>query len=202
MTNKQFLQSIYDTVKSLGIVQSQYEFGYLCGRDQSWFSCAKSVDRQMSIGAMVALAVSLQNLPPERVSRGARPHVKKLVAEIWKMIEAQGSRQAAWGDPAWEVWGKGFLMVACVNRWWIKGVALDAENSSNRLGFSNRCRDDHGLCESSGFSDFLRSICTRLLEHDCAKVWRCCRQQSHVSLSQIVITKPSTPIPNATSTKR
>ena len=95
MTNKQFLQSIYDTVKSLGIVTSQYEFGYLCGRDQSWFSCAKSVDRQMSVGAMVSLAVSLQNLPPERVSRSARPNVKKLVAEIWKMIEAQGSRQAA-----------------------------------------------------------------------------------------------------------
>lgn len=91
MTNKQFLQSIYDTVKALGVVGSQYEFGHLCGREQSWFSCAKSVDRQMTVGAMVSLAVSLQNLPPERVSRSARPHVKKLTAEIWKMVEAQGS---------------------------------------------------------------------------------------------------------------
>ena len=95
MTNKQFLQSIYDTVKALGIVKSQYEFGNLCGREQSWFSCAKSVDRKMTVGAMVTLAVSLQSLPPERVSGSARPHVKKLIAEIWKMIEAQGIRRAA-----------------------------------------------------------------------------------------------------------
>lgn len=95
MTNKQFLQSIYDTVKSLGIVKSQYEFGYLCGRDQSWFSCAKSVDRQMSVGAMVSLAVNLQNLPPEQISRKARPHVKKLVTSIWKLVEAQGTQRAA-----------------------------------------------------------------------------------------------------------
>ena len=86
---------MYDTVKSLGIVSSQYEFGHLCGREQSWLSCAKSVDRKMTVGAMVSLAVSLQNLPPERVSRSARPHVKKLIAEIWKLVEAQGSRQAA-----------------------------------------------------------------------------------------------------------
>ena len=86
---------MYDTVKSLGIVTSQYEFGHLCGREQSWFSCAKSVDRKMTVGAMVSLAVSLQNLPPEQVSRSARPHVKKLIAEIWKLVKAQGSRQAA-----------------------------------------------------------------------------------------------------------
>ena len=95
MTNRQFLQSIYDTVKALGIVKSQYEFGYLCGKEQSWFSCAKSVDRRMSIAAMVSLAVSLQNLPPERISKSARPHVKRLIAEIWRMIEAQGAKKAA-----------------------------------------------------------------------------------------------------------
>lgn len=31
----------------------------------------------------------------EQVSRSARPHVKKLIAEIWKLVKAQGSRQAA-----------------------------------------------------------------------------------------------------------
>ena len=95
MTNKQFLQSMYDTVKALGIISSQYEFGHLCGREQSWFSSAKSVDRQMTVGAMVSLAVSLQNLPPARVSRSVRPHMKKLIAEIWKMVEAHGSQHAA-----------------------------------------------------------------------------------------------------------
>jgi hypothetical protein len=95
MTNKQFLQSIYETVRSLGIVDSQYEFAFLCGRKYSWFSCAKSTDRQMSIGALVALAVSLERLPPDSVPRKARPIVKELIRSIWTMVEAHGAQHAA-----------------------------------------------------------------------------------------------------------
>jgi hypothetical protein len=43
---------------------------------------------------MVSLAVSLQNLPPERISRTARPHVKRLVASIWQLVEAKGHGKA------------------------------------------------------------------------------------------------------------
>jgi len=95
MSNKEFLQSIYDTVRSMGLVESQYEFGELCGRKQSWFSCAKSSDRQMSVGALVSLAVRLDQLPIERVPRKLRPMRKELVNSIWNKIEAQGSRRSA-----------------------------------------------------------------------------------------------------------
>jgi hypothetical protein len=94
MTNKQFLQSIYEIIHSLGIVQNQYEFGYLCGRKESWLSCAKSVDRAMSVGAMVSLAVNLDQLPPDRIPRGARPHIKQLVKSLWSLIEANGLQRA------------------------------------------------------------------------------------------------------------
>ena len=94
MTNKQFLQSIYDTIHSLGIVRSQYEFGYLCGRKESWLSCSKSVDRPISIGALVSLAVNLDQLPPDRIPRGAKPHIKKLIQYLWSLVEATGSRGA------------------------------------------------------------------------------------------------------------
>ena len=89
MTNKQFLQSIYDTVHSLGLVHNQYEFGELCGRKQSWLSCAKSNNREMSIGAMVSLAVNLQNLAPDRLPSKSRTHVRALVKSIWSFIEAR-----------------------------------------------------------------------------------------------------------------
>ena len=95
MSNKEFLQSIYDTVRSMGLVQSQYEFGERCGRKQSWFSCAKSSDRQMSVGALVSLAVSLEQLPTERVPRKLRPMRKQLVTSIWSMIQAHGSQRTA-----------------------------------------------------------------------------------------------------------
>lgn len=95
MSNKEFLQSIYETVRTIGLVQSQYEFGELCGRKQSWFSCAKSSDRQMSMGALVSLAVRLDQVPIERVPRKLRPMRRELVNSIWNKIEAQGSRRSA-----------------------------------------------------------------------------------------------------------
>jgi hypothetical protein len=95
MSNKEFLQSIYDTVRSMGLVQSQYEFGKLCGRKQSWLSCAKSMDRQMSVGALVSLAVNLEQMPIETLPRKLRPMRKQLVSAIWSMIETQGSQRAA-----------------------------------------------------------------------------------------------------------
>jgi hypothetical protein len=95
MSNKEHLQSIYETVRTMGLVQSQYEFGKLCGRKESWFSCAKSTDRQMSMGALVSLAVSLDQIPTERVPRKLRPMRKELVNSIWNMVEAQGSQRSA-----------------------------------------------------------------------------------------------------------
>ena len=94
MTNKLFLQSIYDTIRSMGIVQSQYEFGRLCGRKASWLSCAKSVDRPMSTAALVALAVNLERLPPERIPRNARPLLKQLIISLWVLVQENGGRGA------------------------------------------------------------------------------------------------------------
>lgn len=92
MTNKQFLQSIYDTIHCLGIVQSQYEFSHLCGRDDSWFSSAKSVNRPISMDALASLAVSLERLPPNRMPRGrARQQLKELTRSIWLLIEAKAA---------------------------------------------------------------------------------------------------------------
>ena len=77
------------------LVQSQYEFGKLCGRKQSWLSCVKSMDRQMSVGALVSLAVNLEQMPIETLPRKLRPMRKQLVSAIWSMIEMQGSQRAA-----------------------------------------------------------------------------------------------------------
>jgi hypothetical protein len=95
MTNKQFLQSIYDTIYLLGIVQSQYEFGHLCGREDSWFSSAKSVNRPISTDALVSLAVSLEHLPQDRMPRGrGRKQVKELTRAIWLLVEAKAAGKA------------------------------------------------------------------------------------------------------------
>ena len=93
MQNKDFLQTLYDGTRHLGLVKSQYEFGYLCGRKESWLSCAKSVDRSMPLDALVILAVSLEGLIPDRLSKSRQPEAKKLVRSLWDIIRAAAEAQ-------------------------------------------------------------------------------------------------------------
>ncbi len=52
----------------------------------------------MSIGALVTLAVNLEQMPIESLPRKLRPMRKQLVSSIWSMIETQGSQRAAVSD--------------------------------------------------------------------------------------------------------
>jgi hypothetical protein len=88
MQNKDFLQTLYDGTRHLGLVKSQYEFGYLCGRKESWLSCAKSVDRSMPLDALVILAVSLEGLIPKRLPKSRQHEAKQLVRNLWDIIRA------------------------------------------------------------------------------------------------------------------
>jgi hypothetical protein len=97
MQKKDFLQTLYDGTRHLGIVKSQYEFGYLCGRKESWLSCAKSVDRSMPLDALVILAVSLEGLIPKRLPKSRQPEAKKLVRGLWEIIKAKAETQADLG---------------------------------------------------------------------------------------------------------
>ena len=49
----------------------------------------------MTIGALVSLAVSLQNLPPEKIARTDRAQLKKLIASLWEAVEAYGTKRVA-----------------------------------------------------------------------------------------------------------
>ena len=89
MQNKDFLQTLYDGTRHLGLIKSQYEFGHICGRNNSWFSCAKSVDRVMPLDAMVILAVSLDNMIPTRLPKSRQPEAKKRVRSLWDIIRAK-----------------------------------------------------------------------------------------------------------------
>ena len=89
MQNKHFLQTLYDGTRHLGLVKSQYEFGYICGKKESWLSCAKSVDRAMPLDAMVILAVSLEKMIPVRLPKSHQSEAKKLVRGLWDIIRAK-----------------------------------------------------------------------------------------------------------------
>lgn len=91
MKNSLYLQSLYENVRSLGLVQSQYAFARLCGRKDSWYSSAKSSDRPMSIAAMITLAMNLERLPSDRIPRSKRKQVKELTKTLWLLVESKAT---------------------------------------------------------------------------------------------------------------
>ena len=89
--NSYYLQTIYENARSLGLVESQYAFGRLCGRKDSWYSSAKSSDRPMSIAAMITLAVNIERLPADRIPRSKRKQVKELTKTLWLLVESKAT---------------------------------------------------------------------------------------------------------------
>lgn len=89
MQNSTRFQTLYDTTRSLGIVKTQDEFSRLCGRKGSWFSSSKSVDRDVSIAALITLATALERLPAERIPRSKRNSNREFIKTLWLMIESK-----------------------------------------------------------------------------------------------------------------
>jgi hypothetical protein len=91
MNNSDFYTTLFETARSLGIADSQYAFSKLCGRKQSWFSSAKSVNRPISMNALTTLAVKLDHLPADRIPRGNRNKIKTFQKAIWRLVETQAT---------------------------------------------------------------------------------------------------------------
>lgn len=89
MENSTYLQSIYENVKSLGVVRSQYAFARLCGRKNSWFSAVKSRNRPMAIAAMISLVINLERLPSDVMSSIGKQRVIELAETLWLLIESR-----------------------------------------------------------------------------------------------------------------
>lgn len=81
--NRAYLQTVYESVRVIGIVQSQYAFGHLCGGINSWFSATKSRNRPMSLVAMTNLAMNLDRFSP------ARSRIKELVRTLWLQVKSR-----------------------------------------------------------------------------------------------------------------
>ena len=96
MKNSHYLQTIYENTRSLGLVTSQYGFGRLCGRKDSWFSSAKSSDRPMTISAMITLAMNIERLPADQIPRSKRKQVKELTQTLWLLVESKTTYPTEW----------------------------------------------------------------------------------------------------------
>ena len=89
MKNSDRFQTIYESTKGLRIVHTQHVFSRLCGRRDSWFSASKSVDRELSLAAVITLTKALERMSADQVPRAKRTKLKQLTRTLWLMIEAK-----------------------------------------------------------------------------------------------------------------
>ena len=93
MENKQKLQTLFDQVRDLGVVRTQYEFGILCGRDKSWLSSSKSYNRDASLSVLLTLAWKLDRMLETSIEETRKADAKNLVAAIWSRIKERTQTQ-------------------------------------------------------------------------------------------------------------
>lgn len=99
MTNKDYIQTLYECVRDLGFVSSQYEFGRLCGRKESWLSASKCLDRPITLSALVTLAYNLERKSNMGLTEAKQRQTKELTKTIWMLVEGR-ARIALFKDVA------------------------------------------------------------------------------------------------------
>ncbi len=91
--NTPFLQSVYETCKQIGLVETQNQFSELCGRRTSWFSASKTRDLPISTTAAYTLAVRLKQAAEHELPRKMRPHANALAALLFAMINERARKK-------------------------------------------------------------------------------------------------------------
>jgi hypothetical protein len=84
--NTPFLQSLYDSCRSLGLVQNQHQFSELCGRRTTWFSASKSRDLPISNSAALTLSIRLRQKAETELPRRLQPAARKMSGMLMDLV--------------------------------------------------------------------------------------------------------------------
>ena len=88
-TNTIFLESLFQSCKQLGLVETQYDFSKLCGRNTTWFSASKCRNLPISSHAAITLSVRLKRYADEQAPRGHKLTIRKLSETLALYVEAR-----------------------------------------------------------------------------------------------------------------
>lgn len=94
MKNEDYLNSIYDEVKSLGFVTNQYDFSVMCGRTPAWFSTIKARGLPMTADACLTLSFNLSRKAIEAADRKTKKRALSLSQALVDGAQQQVSERA------------------------------------------------------------------------------------------------------------
>lgn len=95
------IQSIYEELLELRIVQNQTDFSIMCGRTAAWFSCLKARDLPITADAALTLAHKLRRKAGTTICSDTHHRLNKLSEKLLLVTEAQVAKKVAFTDN-WE----------------------------------------------------------------------------------------------------
>ena len=67
MKQNDFLEQVYEDLKTLGLVTNQYDFSIMCGRTPAWFSTLKARGLPLTSDAALTLSHNIRLQAPTKV---------------------------------------------------------------------------------------------------------------------------------------
>jgi hypothetical protein len=95
------IQSIYEELLELRIIQNQTDFSIMCGRTPAWFSCLKARDLPITADAALTLAYKLRRKAGTSICSDTHHRLMALSEKLLLVTEAQVAKKVAFVE-IWE----------------------------------------------------------------------------------------------------
>ena len=95
MKDKHPIQSIYEELLSLKVVENQTDFSIMCGRTPAWFSCLKARRLPITTDAALTLAFKLRRRARTSVCPQTHQQLMAISERLLLCAEAQVAKKVA-----------------------------------------------------------------------------------------------------------
>jgi hypothetical protein len=95
------IQSIYEDLLELRIIQNQTDFSIMCGRTPAWFSCLKARDLPITADAALTLTYKLRRKAGTSICSDTHDRLMALSEKLLLVTEAQVAKKVAFVE-IWE----------------------------------------------------------------------------------------------------
>ncbi len=95
MNEKHPIQSIYEELLHLKVVENQTDFSIMCGRMPAWFSCLKARRLPITTDAALTLAFKLRRRARTSISPQTHEQLMRISERLLLCAEAQVAKKVA-----------------------------------------------------------------------------------------------------------
>ena len=98
MKEKHPIQSIYEKLLELGIIENQTDFSIMCGRTPAWFSCLKARNLSITADAALTLAYKLRRKARTSICPTTYCELMKISDDLLELAEQKIEKKIAFEE--------------------------------------------------------------------------------------------------------